>query len=111
MTESEPSYIEPNHWSELARCSDPDVDERLFFPGLQLVDDPEDAERRAKAICNNECLVREVCLESALIHGYLDIRGGTNENERKIIARDRKRQAGEGIYGLRLVGRLARRFL
>lgn len=111
MAGPESSYIDPDDWQALARCSDPEIDPMIFFSGLKGVEDPVAMERRAKIICNTECLVKQECLEDALQHGYADIRGGTNEKERKAIALDRRKTAGEGIFGLRVVGRLARRIL
>ncbi len=74
-------------WMEDALCAQTDPD--LFYPEKGGSTAP------ATSICRS-CPVRAECLEYAVSH---DIRhgiwGGTSDNDRKRLARERKRAAGE----------------
>ncbi len=68
-------------WQENANCLGVDPD--LFFPERGA------STREAKEVCRG-CVVREDCLEYALIHGEkFGIWGGLSERERRRIRRAR----------------------
>lgn len=76
-------------WVQRARCKDEDPE--LFFPIGTSGPALEQIER-ARAICL-ECEVRQQCLEWALATGQdAGVWGGTSEEERKEIRRNRRRQ-------------------
>ena len=76
-------------WVHRAKCRD--VDPELFFPvgttgpaAAQIED--------AKAVCD-DCVVRDQCLEWALVTGQdAGVWGGTSEEERRSIRRARRRE-------------------
>jgi len=80
---------EAKGWQENANCLGVDPD--LFFPERGA------STREAKEVCRG-CVVREDCLEYALVHGEkFGIWGGMSERERRRIRRARataRRAAG-----------------
>src|SRR6476660_3625719 len=83
------SQIGDKRWQERANCLGVDPD--LFFPERGA------STREAKEVCRG-CVVREDCLEYALVHGEkFGIWGGMSERERRRIRRARataRRAAG-----------------
>jgi WhiB family transcriptional regulator, redox-sensing transcriptional regulator len=80
-------------WWELAACQS--ADPELFFPVATLAGGLARI-RRAKAICAR-CAVRGQCLDYALVSGQRHgIWGGATEEERRVIAAQRRlaRQLG-----------------
>ena len=74
-------------WRDKGRCRG--VDPEVFFP----VEDDEEAEAAAKAICD-ECMVREACLEHAITcREKLGVWGGLTERERRRLVRRRRKSA------------------
>jgi WhiB family redox-sensing transcriptional regulator len=65
-------------WRARARCTDPEVPTRFFFPGRGDIE----TSKLAQAFCA-ECPVREPCLEFALATDALGIWGGTTELHRQ----------------------------
>ncbi|GGI07249.1 WhiB family transcriptional regulator [Egicoccus halophilus] len=77
--------VVPGSWHEEANCKDVEVD--VFFSL-----DEED-QREALARCNG-CQVRPQCLEYAVVNReQYGIWGGTREQERRRLMRDRRRYA------------------
>ncbi len=73
--------IETEDWHALANCLGVDPD--LFFPERGA------STREAKEVCRG-CVVREACLEYALVNGEkFGIWGGMSERERRRIRRQR----------------------
>lgn len=69
------------NWQDFSNCQGLDPD--LFFPERGA------SQREAKEICRG-CVVREDCLEYALVNGEdFGIWGGMNARERKRITRQR----------------------
>ncbi len=69
-------------WQDMANCRGGDAD--LFFPERGA------STRTAKAICR-ECIVREECLEFAIVNSEkFGIWGGLSERERRKIRRERQ---------------------
>jgi len=64
------------------------TDPEIFFPELGRGATPET--RLAKAICS-ECPVVVKCLQFALDNGELGIWGGTTNDDRRRIKRDRRK--------------------
>lgn len=75
-------------WQDFAECSSADTD--LFFP------DQGASTKAAKAICK-ACIVREDCLEHALMHEKHGIWGGTSERERRKIRKARALRAAQYV--------------
>jgi WhiB family transcriptional regulator, redox-sensing transcriptional regulator len=79
-------------WQTQANCLGVDPD--LFFPERGA------STREAKAVCRG-CVVREDCLEYALVNGEkFGIWGGLSERERRRIRRQRAlagRRTGAGV--------------
>lgn len=74
-------------WRSLAACTGLDPD--IFYPPSE---DDIDAEP-AKLVCG-ECVVREACLEFALVVREKDgVWGGATERERRRMIRQRRRTA------------------
>jgi WhiB family redox-sensing transcriptional regulator len=72
-------------WRQHAACRGVDPD--IFYP---VTDEEADA---AKAICE-QCAVREMCLEYALVNRERDgVWGGATERERRRIIRQRRKSA------------------
>lgn len=75
------------HWSELGLCAETDPD--AFFP------EKGGSTREAKQVCEG-CIVRTQCLEYALANDErFGIWGGTSEQQRRKLRRERKRAAAE----------------
>jgi hypothetical protein len=75
------NHDELGGWAQLASCRALDAD--LFFPETTA------DEAAAKEVCT-ACVVREACLEHALVHGEaFGIWGGLNLRERRILRRAR----------------------
>lgn len=80
-------------WWELSNCLGVDPD--LFFPERGA------STREAKEVCRG-CVVREDCLEYALVNGEkFGIWGGMSERERRRIRRERalRRREREAVAG------------
>jgi WhiB family transcriptional regulator, redox-sensing transcriptional regulator len=76
-------------WLDRAGCRD--VDPELFFP-VGTTGPAATQIDEAKAICDL-CVVREVCLEWAMLTGQdSGIWGGLSEEERRALRRARRRQ-------------------
>ena len=74
----------PNQqWTSKARCIG--VDPSVFFPEEAS---GHDWHAEAKSICAR-CRVRSECLEAAIERGEVGVWGGTDEEERRRIRRDR----------------------
>jgi WhiB family redox-sensing transcriptional regulator len=72
---------EDRAWQARANCAG--VDPELFFPERGV------STREAKAVCRG-CVVREECLEYALVHAEkFGIWGGLSERERRELRRRR----------------------
>ena len=74
-------------WRQHGACRgiDPDV----FYPA----DDDDDEAEAAKEICA-QCVVRQACLEHALVTAERDgVWGGATERERRRMVRQRRRSA------------------
>lgn len=89
-------YLEPgscaeSDWRQRAACkevSDPEV----FFP-VGTTGPALDQVEMAKAFCQS-CIVRKACLEWALeTNQDSGVWGGTSEEERKVIQRERRKLA------------------
>jgi WhiB family redox-sensing transcriptional regulator len=75
----------PDRWQDDAACADADGD--LFFSN------DEDRQREALELCG-VCPVRDACLEHALATGeQYGIWGGVREQDRRRLARERRRAA------------------
>ena len=75
------SEVEIRGWQDYANCLGVDPD--LFFPERGA------STREAKAVCR-ACVVREECLEYALVNGEkFGIWGGLSERERRRLRRQR----------------------
>ena len=84
-TTAGPAAAAPVHWQDRGACRG--VDPGLFFParGESLA--------AARAVCAG-CPVRRECLEHALAQPEkFGVWGGTSERERRVLRRDRRRQA------------------
>lgn len=68
------------------------TDPEAFFPELGRGATPE--AKIAKIICG-ECPVKDPCLEFALEHGDIGIWGGTTNDDRRRIRRERARSQVE----------------
>ena len=80
---------EDRTWQEYANCLGVDPD--LFFPERGA------STREAKEVCRG-CVVREQCLEYALVNGEkFGIWGGLSERERRRIRRQRAQAARRQI--------------
>ena len=80
-----PLSVEPEDrsWQDYANCLGVDPD--LFFPERGA------STREAKEVCRG-CVVREDCLECALVNGEkFGIWGGMSERERRRLRRERAR--------------------
>lgn len=75
-------------WQDFAKCSTEDTS--LFFPERGA------STKEAKAVCQ-ACIVREDCLEYALVHEKHGIWGGTSERERQRIRKQRAKAAAQYI--------------
>lgn len=74
-------------WRANAACTG--IDPEIFYPASE---DEADA-AQAKAVCG-ECVVRETCLEHALVLREKDgVWGGATERERRRMIRQRRRTA------------------
>lgn len=74
-------------WRANAACTG--IDPEIFYPASE---DEADA-ARAKVVCG-ECVVREACLEHALVVREKDgVWGGATERERRRMIRQRRRTA------------------
>ena len=71
-------------WQKKAACNL--APSHVFFPEEQsrpdYVVEPKDKGVTYKSFCN-DCKVRQICLEFALLHDMQGIWGGMNDNERK----------------------------
>lgn len=82
--------LDDRDWVSKSACLE-SYDER-FFPSRG------DSNKEAKAICFNECAVREECLEHALRKPErFGIWGGTSERERQEMRRLRNEQARQDL--------------
>lgn len=80
--------LEPRVWRNSAACRDTDPD--LFFP-IGQTGPAIDHIASARAVCNS-CAVQRECLEYALMTNQdAGIWGGTTEDERRKIRRERRR--------------------
>lgn len=75
-------------WQDFAECSTEDTS--LFFPERGA------STKEAKAVCR-DCIVREECLEYALVYEKHGIWGGTSERERKRIRKQRANAAAQYV--------------
>jgi WhiB family redox-sensing transcriptional regulator len=82
---------EDKSWQRQANCMGVDPD--LFFP------DRGASTREAKEVCRG-CVVREDCLEYAIVHSEkFGIWGGLSERERRRIRRRRSVELRTGLLG------------
>lgn len=71
-------------WRDDAECADIGGD--LWFPNKG------EAAHQAKAICNTKCLVREQCLEYAVVHTDIQVGiwGGKTSSQIRAIRKERR---------------------
>ena len=80
--------VEERGWQDQANCLGVDPD--LFFPERGA------STREAKSVCR-ACVVREDCLEYALVNGEkFGIWGGLSERERRALKKDTTTTGTEG---------------
>lgn len=75
-------------WQLRGACAGDDVDAFFAPEGMRGVEKVL-YEAEAKEVCAG-CPVRQTCLEEALAGGEAGVWGGTNEEERRGIRRDRQ---------------------
>lgn len=79
--------LEDSDWTKRVACGD--MSKEVFFP----IDSDEVAVKNAKNVCD-VCEVRGICLEYALNNVIeYGVWGGTSEKERRILIRERIREA------------------